>query len=245
MGPKESGDDRGSVAQERRRCHDGWRTTEMRSRDDGQGEQGEAGDGRTCCVPMRVYLTHEDFGRYFGFTAKCPRVHVVALKVTGETSAPQKLSKADPGVLRDNVKVEAADRRVKEMSDHSSREEGNERTRAQMKVTPMRQQQERVRAAAATRYWHQVQTAVATQLRTGSSRESNGFRTEDNKRKADGQHPEDPPERQDGTVDEDCGKQAVDSRKRRGEHVEANCEVELKTLERIEPKKEFEERHRR
>ena len=42
-------------------------------------------------------------------------------------------------------------------------------------------------------------------------------------------------------MDEDCGKQAVDSRKRRGEHVEENCEVELKTRERIEPKKEFEE----
>ena len=36
MGPKQSGDDRGgSVAQERRRCQDGWRTYQRRGRDDG------------------------------------------------------------------------------------------------------------------------------------------------------------------------------------------------------------------
>ena len=37
MGTTQPGDDRGgSVAQERRRCHDGWRSSQRRGHDDGQ-----------------------------------------------------------------------------------------------------------------------------------------------------------------------------------------------------------------
>ena len=126
------------------------------------------------------------------------------LKGTARQAHTENCRKADSGGV------------LKEFGSHS-REERNERSRGQMKVRPMRQPQERVRvASAATRHWHQVQTAVATQRRTGSSGEDNRSSSVGNKRKADGEHP----------LDEDCGKQAVDSRKKkRREHVEENCEV--------------------
>ena len=90
--PKQSGDDRGgSVAQERRRCQDGWRTTQRRCRGDGPGLQGKSGDGRRCSSTQEVYITREDL-EVFGFATKCPQVHVVA-QGDGETSAHRQLSK--------------------------------------------------------------------------------------------------------------------------------------------------------
>ena len=72
MGPTQSGDDRGgSVAQERRRCQDGWRASkkgEAVMMDKDFMEKLEMEDGVP--VPKRVYITREDL-EVFGFTAFC------------------------------------------------------------------------------------------------------------------------------------------------------------------------------
>ena len=86
MGPKQSGDDRGgSVAQERRRCRDGWRAAYRRSRDDEPDYKEKLEMEEHVPVPKRVYDTREGL-EVFGFTARCPRVHGIA-QGDGETSA--------------------------------------------------------------------------------------------------------------------------------------------------------------
>ena len=103
--------------------------------------------------------------------------------------------------LRDQVKAEVVDRRVMEyritqptgtQRTKSSPDEGQ--TDAPTRTRTSSSSSGSISNAALASSSNSSDDAA----RAGSSGEDNGSRTVDNKRKADGEHPEDPPERQDG-----------------------------------------------
>ena len=117
MGTKQTGDDRGgSLAQERRRCHDGWRTSQRRGHDDGQGLLGSwrwknmYRYRRECTYHVKTWRC--------SVQSALSQVHVVGL---GERRRDKSTKKtAESGLkksLGGTVKAEAARRRVKEYQD--------------------------------------------------------------------------------------------------------------------------------
>ena len=100
--------------------------------------------------------------------------------------------------LRDKVKAEAADRRVMEYRITQPR--GTQRTKSRpdegqtdAPTTRTSSSSSGSNAALAS-----SSNSSGDAARTGSSGEDNRSSSVGNKRKADGEHPEDPPERQDG-----------------------------------------------
>ena len=162
--------------------------------------------------PKRVCTTREDL-EVFGFTARC-------LAQGRRDKRTQKT--AEGGLeekMRSTVSAEAAQRRVKE-DQNKAAESGTKRT--------MWSSEEGQTDAPTTTSSRSNSSSSGDAARTGSSREGNRSNTVDNKRNADGEHREDP-EREDGKVDEDGGKQAKDSRRRGREHAEENREVPEET----------------
>ena len=132
MGTRQSGDDRGgSVAQERRRCQDGWNAFEKENFvmiDMDYKEKLE--------MEEDVPVLERDL-EAFGFTARCPGC-VSLLKGTARQAQTEICRRRIEVELRSNVKAEAAQRRVKEYQEKGER---NERSRAWRKDRLMRKRQ--------------------------------------------------------------------------------------------------------
>ena len=124
MGTKQLGDDRGgSVAQERRRCQDGWRAFRRRSRDEDYKEKQEMAEHVP--EPKRVYITRGDL------EARCPRWCESFHKGTARQVRTENCRRRVEEELRGIVKAEAPQRRVKEHEDKAA-ERGTKRTKSSL-----------------------------------------------------------------------------------------------------------------
>ena len=129
-------------------------------------------------VPKRVFVTHEDL-EVFGFTARCPW----CMSLLKETARQAHKEKADRrGVERHCAG--GSQRRVKEYQDKAA-ERGTKRT----KWSPEEGQTDAKTIPTTT---SSSSSSSGDAARTGSLGAGKGSSRVDNKRKADGEHREDP-----------------------------------------------------